>query len=128
MRRLFVLLASVAVMMALVVPAGATPDKSPRVQTLINVSCVNGIIESGVVYVPGLGVSGHDLAEKGPAVTAKSAYVFVTEADAMAGTNSIDVIFDRPGKGLDKNTTWCWWQIQDGPPVWFGGDILDPVS
>ena len=114
--------------MALGVPAGATPDKSPVVQQLTSVTCANGFLDDDVVWVGGRSVAGHFLDENGPTYPAKSVYVFETESDAAAGTDAIDVAFDRPGKGLDKNTTWCWWQLEGGPPVWFGGDIMDAAN
>jgi hypothetical protein len=100
-----------------VAPVAATPDQSPQALQFTEIDCANGIV-AGEFYVVGQGEAGHVL-ELGVVGVAKS--FFLMDADG----NTQVTFFDVPGKGLDKNTTWCTWELEtQGGTLFFGADIL----
>ena len=48
-----------------------------------------------------------------------------TSIFALGGPNGnvLFPLFDRPGVGLDSQTTWCWW-FDQAQGAWIGADIL----
>jgi hypothetical protein len=122
MRRLFLLVVVALVMGVMATPVAADVDQNPGASRLINATCLDGSLTDAEIWGGG-GVAGHDLAD-GVLGTAKSVYVFPSEAHAMAGPgHAWFVIYDVPGIGLDKNTIWCWYQRADTLSVWFGSHI-----
>ena len=100
-----------------VAPVAATPDQSPNALQFTEMNCENGIV-AGEFYVVGQGEAGHIL-ELGIVGVAKS--FFLLDGDG----NVQFTFFDVPGKGLDKNTTWCTWELETpGGTLSFGADIL----
>jgi hypothetical protein len=100
-----------------VAPVAATPDQSPQALQFTEISCENGLV-AGEFYVIGQGEAGHIL-ELGVVGVAKSFFLL----DDNGGV--LSTFFDLPGKGLDKNTTWCTWQLDTpGGTLHFGADIL----
>lgn len=108
----------VALTGALAVPALAAVDSNPNAVELSDVSCPEAGLFFDTIWVATEGsVAGHDL--EGNAVgVAKSIYITDSEGNPLA------VIFDRPGKGLDNITVWCFWPDAGSPTGFIGGDIL----
>ena len=103
-----------------VVPALADVDKNPNVLTLVNVICPDAGLSFEAVWSPtAQSVTGHD-SESNLVGVAKSVHVTDSEGNPIPGA----VLFDRPGKGLDQNTVWCFWEEPDLPTGYAGGDIL----
>lgn len=119
MKRSFVTVAlSVALVGAVAVPALGAVDSNPNAVELTSVSCDGGRLFFETIWVASENsVAGHDL-EGNTVGVAKS--IYVTDAE---GTPLVE-IFDRPGKGLDKITVWCFWPDAGSPTGFVGGDIL----
>ncbi len=120
MKRLFVTVAfCVALVGALAVPALGAVDSNPNAQELTSVSCPDADLFFETIWVASQSsVAGHDL--EGNAVgVAKSLYI-----TDDTGTMRLVELFDRPGKGLDNITVWCFWPDAGSPTGFIGGDVL----
>jgi hypothetical protein len=118
-KRLFVTVAlCVALVGALAVPALGAVDSNPNALELTSVSCPDAGLFFETIWVASeSSVAGHDL--EGNAVgVAKSIYITDDE-----GTPLVE-LFDRPGKGLDNITVWCFWPDAGSPTGFIGGDVL----
>ncbi len=119
MRRSFVTAAlAVALVGAVAVPALGAVDKNPNAAELTSVSCPDAGLFFETIWVASeSSVAGHDL--DGNAVgVAKS--IYLTDD---TGAPLVE-IFDRPGKGLDNITVWCFWPDAGSPTGFIGGDVL----
>lgn len=118
MKRAFAMALCAALIGVLAVPASAALDSNPNAVELSDVSCVEAGLFFDTIWVATEGsVAGHDLEGKVVGV-AKS--IYITDSD---GTPLAE-IFDRPGKGLDKITVWCFWPDAGSPTGFIGGDVL----
>lgn len=121
MRRSSLLIALCALIGGLVaVPALGAVDKNPNATELTSVSCPDAGLFFEVIWVASeSSVAGHDL-EGNVVGVAKSIYITDSEGNPVPEGE----IFDRPGKGLDNITVWCFWPDAGSPTGFIGGDIL----
>lgn len=117
-RSLVTMALCVALVGALAVPALGAVDSNPNAVELNSVSCDDGRLFFETIWVAsGNSVAGHDL-EGNTVGVAKSIYITDDE-----GTPLVE-LFDRPGKGLDNITVWCFWPDAGSPTGFIGGDVL----
>lgn len=123
MRRIqTIVVACIALIGVMAIPALASVDQSPRAVTLPNVTCPEAELFFEVIWIgSGSSLAGHDL-EGNIVGVAKSLYF--TDSDG----NPFEAAFDRPGKGLDSVTVWCFWPDEGSPTGFVGGDILFKAS
>ncbi len=87
---------------------------------LVDATCENGLFFEAIWSPTEQSVTGHDLATNTTGV-AKSIYAVVVVEGAIV---PVFEIFDRPGKGLDDLTVWCYWPDAASPTGLIGGEIL----
>lgn len=108
----------VALTGVLALPALGAVDSNPNAVELAEVSCPDADLFFETIWVATEGsVAGHDL-EGNTVGVAKSIYITDSEGNPVAE------IFDRPGKGLDNVTVWCFWPDVASPTGFIGGDVL----
>jgi len=108
----------VALTGVLAVPALGAVDSNPNASQLVEVSCPDAGLFFEAIWVASQNtVAGHDL-EGNTVGVAKSLYITDSEG------NPLVEIFDRPGKGLDNTTVWCFWPDAGSPTGFIGGDVL----
>lgn len=108
----------VALVGAMAVPALGGVDSNPNASQLVGVSCPDASLSFETIWVASpSSLAGHDL-EGNTVGVAKSLYITDAEGNPVAG------IFDRPGKGLDNITLWCFWPDAGSPTGFVGGDVL----
>lgn len=120
--RLFLAI-SALIVVALALPAAAGIDQSPNAIPFGPSICEDGREGVDLAYTPtdpapvGM-VSGTN--EMG---TSKSLTVIaLTGADPLGDHVVLEVLYDRPGKGLDRNTTRCVFPLE-GTPFWLAAEI-----
>lgn len=109
---ILVLVATMVV--ALAVPAIATPDRSANAVTITDVSCENGAeLELAIATAR----AGHKPSGQLAGVA--------TSVWLLAGPDGppLFAFFEVPGMGLDHVTTWCTW-FDDAEGVWLGGNVI----
>jgi hypothetical protein len=109
-----VLVLVAALVVALAVPAIATPDRSPNAVTIADVACDNGAeLELAITTAR----AGHKPSGQLAGVA--------TSVWLLAGPNGppLFAFFEVPGVGLDHVTTWCtWFDTTEG--AWLGGNVI----
>ncbi len=117
-RTLTVLVFCMALSGVVAIPAFASVDQNPNAVELTSVTCPDAELFFGTIWIGSeSSPAGHDL-EGNIVGVAKSLYI--TDPDG----NPIAAGFDRPGKGLDAVTVWCFWPDGGSPTGFVGGDIL----
>jgi len=119
MKRLISVLAATAAMVGLgAAPAAASVDSNPNAYSVGPVTCPGTDVSFELIWSPVLeSPVGQDL-DMGRGGVAKAVYVVLPD-----GT-PVGTVFERPGKGLDKNTVFCYWPEAISPTGFIGADIL----
>lgn len=108
----------VALVGVVAVPALGAVDSNPNANELSDVSCPEaGLFFDTIWVATENSIAGHDL-EGNSVGVAKSIYITDSEGTPVAE------VFDRPGRGLDNITVWCFWPDAGSPTGFIGGDIL----
>lgn len=103
---------------AVAVPALGAVDSNPNASELADVSCPEaGLFFETIWVATESSVAGHDI-EANTVGVAKSLYI------TDSAGNRVAEIFDRPGKGLDNITVWCFWPDAGSPTGFIGADVL----
>jgi hypothetical protein len=92
--------------------AFAAPGKNPHGYWIYGVKCEHGTFD---VWVPN---------DNTVASFDASGGVGVMKALYMKFNSDYELIWQVPGKGVFKNTTWCEWVIEGMPPM--AGEVLIP--
>jgi hypothetical protein len=112
-RRLPTLAAAMAVTTILALPAGATVDQNPGAIPFGPSVCDDGR-QVALAYTPNdKAPVGFDAATKSMGVNHRLAVILPLTADPLGDHLELDVIYDRPGKGLDKNLVRCVFPFED---------------
>ena len=112
MKKLFVLAFVLMLLVSSFGAAFAAPWDNPHGYWIYDVSCEHGTFD---VWVPnGNTVASFDA----------SGGVGVMKALYMDFGNGYELIWQVPGKGVFKHTTWCEWVIEGMPPM--AGKVLIP--
>ncbi len=95
-------------------PAYAGVGNNPNAEVIANIACEDG---TTLALVIATGQAGHQPSGQLAGVATS---IFV-----LGGPNGnvLFPLFDRPGVGLDSQTTWCWW-FDQAQGAWIGADIL----
>ena len=120
MKRIITVLAATAATVGLgAAPAAATVDSNPNAQSFGPMTCPGTDLSFELIWSPTFeSPNGHDL-DMGGVGVAKALYVVLDD-----GT-SVVTVFERPGKGLDKNTVFCYWaDAVNSPTGYLGADLL----
>lgn len=103
-------------------PALAEIDKNPIAVPFGPAQCEGGL-DIGLSYTPTESAPVGMNLETGKKGVAKSlAVIAITGPDPLVDHVVLETLFDRPGRGLDKNTVLCVWPLE-GTPVWIGAEI-----
>ena len=114
MRRAVVFSVLLALSLMVAGPASAKPGSNPNAEIITDLACENG---TQVGLVIAFGQAGHY--PTGPLAGVATS---IWALDGPNG-NRLFPIFDVPGAGLDRLTTFCWW-FDEAEGVWVGADIL----
>lgn len=123
MKRLISLVAATAATVGLgAAPAAASVDSNPNADTAANVTCPGTEISFELVWSPTMeSPVGFDL-DQGTVGVVKAAYLAFPDGTRVPVPEA--TLFERPGKGLDKNMVSCIYPYVDSPTGFVGVDIL----
>jgi hypothetical protein len=107
----FVFLLAVCLM---TLPVYAGVGNNPNAEFIANIACEDG---TTLALVIATGQAGHQ-----PSGQLAGVATSISVLDGPNG-NVLLTFFDRPGVGLDSQTTWCWW-FDQAEGAWIGADIL----
>ena len=121
MKRLISVLAATAATVGLgAAPAAASVDSNPNTDTAADVTCPGTDLSFELVWSPTVeSPVGFDL-DQGTVGVVKAAYLAFPDGTRVPGAT----LFERPGKGLDKNMVSCIYPYADSPTGFVGVDIL----
>jgi hypothetical protein len=121
-RRLVALASAIALTATLAAPAAADIDKNPNALPFGPSVCDDGR-EYGLSYTPTEPAPvGFNLASGVMGVSHRLAVIAVDPADPLGDYVELEVLRDRPGKGLDQNTVRCVFPLGD-TDLWLAAEI-----
>jgi hypothetical protein len=103
-------------------PAAASVDSNPNADTAADVTCPGTDLSFELVWSPTMeSPVGLDL-DQGTVGVVKAAYLAFPDGTRVPVPEA--TLFERPGKGLDKNMVSCIYPYVDSPTGFVGVDIL----